>query len=126
MLYYIINLYVIYMLRILCLCIIITFIRARVHEQTFTFSTFRRENGWIYLDKMVLPPGTTDIEFKTWVKGALTSPIDVDFSVINETNFNTESFYKCNNNNYQPALSMLHTLQPNNNPSLTRTSLNIS
>jgi hypothetical protein len=31
---------------------------AKVYEQTFTNLAFRKEGGWVYLDKMALEPGT--------------------------------------------------------------------
>jgi hypothetical protein len=34
---------------------------SRIVEQVFMTSTFKREDGWIFLDKMVLSPGTIQI-----------------------------------------------------------------
>lgn len=57
-------------------------ITSKVYEQTFTYSAFKRENGWVYLSKMVLSPGTSSIQYQTIVKGSLNEPIDLEFAII--------------------------------------------
>ena len=95
----------------------------RIYDQTFTFSAFRKENGWIYLNKMVFAPGNSTISFQTTAKGSLTAPIELEFAVISDEVWDAEKNYKCDNTQYKPTISLLHSLNPNNEPSTTSLTL---